>query len=473
MKRNVMSLIGVLLMVAMLLSLTGCNKKEATPEATTEVTQQAVDSPYELNMKNYESFIKSLPAGGYYAFAAMDKDHDALLVTDAVFQDGDKTLASEATVYGYDKDGNIVEYGDVLGGGTAYPLSVKDNNLYFGNKTSMTKVTIEEYRNAMRIVDRETEGAALDALYAEFEDATPVEFTKVEGSTIPGPTLYEGTWAEKTSERVVIVVEPTSEKGWFDVTITWREALPQKDLYTMRAHYQKDGSLFYDNCRYLVRTFSDDGKYKDDVKYTNGSGLLKLDLADKVLYWTDYKASPGEGSQAFIKNDSLKIETVTAKATTKTTAKTTAKKAETTKAATKKAETTKASTKKAETTKAAPAEEDGQNPVMNFIGRYGYGRCTIDVDCQGKKDAHFHVTWGSSAAETSEWTMSGTFDEKTQSVRYTNGVKRTTVFNEDGTVAVSTVEYTGGRGTFTFHDNGALTWSDSQEHIADGMTFTY
>lgn len=40
-------------------------------------------------------------------------------------------------------------------------------------------------------------------------------------------------------------------------------------------------------------------------------------------------------------------------------------------------------------------------------------------------------------------------------------------------VAVSTVEYTGGKGTFTFHDGDALTWSDSQEHVADGMTFTY
>ena len=71
MKRKAMSLIGVLLMVAMVLSLTGCNKKAAAPEETTEVTQQTVDSPYELNMKNYESFIKSLPEGGYYAFAAM------------------------------------------------------------------------------------------------------------------------------------------------------------------------------------------------------------------------------------------------------------------------------------------------------------------------------------------------------------------------------------------------------------------
>lgn len=475
MKRNGMRLIGVLLMVAMLLSLTGCSKKDAATEETTEVTQQTVDSPYELDMKNYESLIKSLPEGGYYGFAAMDKDHDALLVTDQVFQDGDKTLATEATVYGYDKDGNIVEYGDVIGGGTAYPLSVKDDQLYFGNKTSMTKVTIEEYRNAMRIVDRQTEdngnAAALETLRNEFEIATPVEFKKVEGSTIPGPTLYEGTWAEKTSERLVIVIEPTSEKGWFDVTITWREALPQKDLYTMRAHYQNDGSLYYDNCRYLVRTFSDDGKYKDEVKYTNGTGLLRLKLADQVLYWTDYKASPGEGSQAFIQNNSLKIETVTARSTTKTT-KTTAKKAETTRASTKKAETTRAATKKAETTRAATTEEDGQNPVMNYIGRYGSGRATIDVECQGRKDAHFRVLWASSAAEHSEWTMSGTFDEKTNTVRYTDCVKRTIVYNDDDTIAMNSVEYSGGKGSVTFSDN-SLTWSDSQEHIADGMTFTY
>lgn len=479
MKRYVMGLIGVLLMAAMVLSLAGCNKKEATSEATTNVAQQTVDSPYDLNMSTYENLIKSLPAGGYYAFAAMDKDHDALLVTDAVFQDGDKTYASEATVYGFDKDGNIVEYGDVIGGGTAYPLSVKDNHLYFGNKSSMTKVTIEEYRNAMRIVDRQTESdgdpAALQALYEEFETATPVEFTKVEGSSIPGPTLYEGTWAEKISERVVIVVEPTAEKGWFDITITWKEALPQKDLYTMRAHYQQDGSLFYDNCRYLVRTFSDDGKFTDEVKYTNGSGLLKLDLADDILYWTDYKESPSEDAQAFIRANDVKIETVTAKSTTRTTAKSTTKTTakSTAKTTTKKGETTKKATTKAATTKkATTTEDDGQNPVMNFVGRYGSGRATIDVDCQGKKDAHFHVTWASSAAEVTEWTMSGTFDEKTQSVRYSNGVKRTTVFNEDGTVAMSAVEYTGGKGTFTFHNN-SLTWSDSQEHVADGMTFTY
>lgn len=467
MKRKLWAVLSVLLMLAMLLTLAGCNKKEATPEATTEVTQKTVDSPYELDMKDFESFIKSLPDGGYYGFAAMDKDHDALLVTDSTYKDGDKIYATAATVYGYDKNGKVVEYGDVVSG-KGYPLSTKDEHLYFGDNDSMTKVTIEEYRNAMTIIERQrkdTNAAGMDALMNEYKAATPVEFKAVEGSEIPGPMAYAGTWAEKTSERVVIVVEPTLEKGWFDVTITWREAIPQKDLYTMRAHYQKDGTLFYENCRYLVRTFDDNGKFTDDVKYTNGSGILKLKKKDNTLYWTDYKLSPGSNTQAFIKNDSLKIETVTAKSTTRTTTKTT-KKAETTKS-TKKAETTK-STKKAQTT----TQDDGQNPVMNYIGRYGAGRATIDVECQGRRDAHFHVYWASSAFEHSEWTMSGTFDEDTQTVKYTNCVKRTIVYDQDGNLEMDAVEYTGGKGMISFR-NDSLTWNDSQEHVADGTVFYY
>ena len=468
MKRKLLAILSVLMMVAMLLTLAGCNKKEeAATTPAEETTVKAVDSPYELDMKNFESFIKSLPDGGYYGFAAMDKDHDALLVTDTVYKEGDKTYALAATVYGYDKNGKVVEYGDVISS-KGYPLATKDDHLYFGDNESMTKVTIEEYRNAMTIIDRQKKSEApakLEALLSEYQAATPVEFKAVEGSEIPGPMAYAGTWAEKTSERVVIAIEPTLEKGWFDVTITWKEALPQKDLYTMRAHYQKDGTLFYDNCRYLVPTVDDNAQFPDEVKYTNGSGILKLNKKDNTLAWTDYKESPGSNTQFFIKADNIKIETVTAKSTTKTTTKTT-KKAETTKS-TKKAETTK-STKKAQTT----TQDDGQNPVMNYIGRYGSGRATIDVECQGKRDAHFHVYWSSSAAEHSEWTMSGTFDEDTQTVKYTNCVKRTIVYDENGNIEMDAIEYTGGKGVISFRNN-SLTWNDSQEHIADGMTFTY
>lgn len=471
MKRKLMAVLGVLLLFAVLL--TACSKKPAEEAAVpTEAAQQTKDDPYELNMRDFDSLIKSLPDGGYYAFAAMDKDHDALLVTDEVYKEGDRLLAKRADVYAFNKQKQILEFGSVASTDEGYPLAVKDYHLYFGGKDRMTKVTVDEDRNAMVIVARETAGTDnqnLNALFDEYRAAAPVQFKAVENSKIPGPKAYLGNWAEQTSERVVIAIEPTEENGWFDVTITWKEALPQKDLYTMRAHYQKDGSLYYENCRYLVRTFDDNAKFTDEVKYTNGSGLLKYDKDAKVLYWTDYKESPGDNTQAFIKADNIKIETVTARSTTRTTTTTTKK-------TTKKTETTKkgATTKKA-TTKAAtkaPAQEDGQNPVMNYIGRYGSGRATIDVECQGKRDAHFSVYWSGSAAEHSEWTMSGTFDEETQSVYYTNCVKKTVIFNEDGTKEVETVEYVGGKGTIFFKGN-SLTWEDLAEHIADGMTFTF
>lgn len=465
MKRKIMAVLGLFLMFALLL--TGCSKKPAetaeTVETTTEAAVKTVDSPYELNMKDFDSLIKSLPDGGYYAFAAMDKDHDALLVTDEVYKEGNKLLATRADVYAFNKNKEILEFGSVASSDSGYPLATKDDYLYFGGKDRMTKVTVEEARNAMTIVAREEAGkgdsAKLDALFTEYHAAIPVEFTAVEGSSIPGPKSYAGTWAEKTSERVVMAIEPTGEAGWFDVTITWREALPQKDLYTMRAHYQKDGSLYYDNCRYLVRTFDDNAKFTDEVKYTNGSGLINYDKDAKVIYWTDYKKSKSENVQTFIKADNYKIETVTAKSTTRTTTKST------TKATTKKGETTKKATTKKVT------EEDGQNPVMNFIGRYGSGRATMDVECQGKKGAHFHVYWSSSAAEHSEWTMSGEFDSSNNSVYYTNCVKKTIIYNDEGNVEVETVEYVGGKGS-VFFKGSSLTWEDLAEHIADGMTFT-
>ena len=41
----------------------------------------------------------------------------------------------------------------------------------------------------------------------------------------------------------------------------------------------------------------------------------------------------------------------------------------------------------AETEKTAVVEESGQNPVMNYVGRYGENRATIDVEAAGDADA--------------------------------------------------------------------------------------
>ena len=123
----------------------------------------------------------------------------------------------------------------------------------------------------------------------------------------------------------------------------------------------------------------------------------------------------------------------------------------------------------------AAAQEDGQNPVMNFIGVYGHDRASIMVEADGTDGAKITVTWGASAAENAEWVMSGKFDPETLTVAYTDCVKTDYVWNEKGEIDSETVEYENGEGTITFTDGEALslTWDDAQEHIADGTVFEY
>lgn len=112
-----------------------------------------------------------------------------------------------------------------------------------------------------------------------------------------------------------------------------------------------------------------------------------------------------------------------------------------------------------------------QNPVMSFVGDYSNGRGTITVSCYGEDKASFYVHWASSASEYSEWSMSGVYDESTMTVSYTDCVKITTVYDENGT-PTQTTEYTDGTGTITF--NGlSITWSDDMEGAADGYDFNY
>ena len=124
----------------------------------------------------------------------------------------------------------------------------------------------------------------------------------------------------------------------------------------------------------------------------------------------------------------------------------------------------------------ASFQEDGQNPVMNFIGDYGYATGTINVSCTGKSDAAFKVTWRSSAAEYNDWEMSGTLDTDTLTVTYENCVKTYVLFNENGEIEKRETEYVDGTGSITFLDEPGLiglTWKDDQEDIAGDAVFTY
>ena len=108
------------------------------------------------------------------------------------------------------------------------------------------------------------------------------------------PESYEGYWEEKKEGRLLMAVAPTEEPGWYDVTVALREKRPKIDVYMMRAHYQEDGSMYYENCLFVL----------DKVKYRNGSGLLYYSFDENVLYWTDYTLKPEKRVLTFIKTAS-------------------------------------------------------------------------------------------------------------------------------------------------------------------------
>ncbi|MBR1567368.1 MAG: hypothetical protein IJ648_00260 [Lachnospiraceae bacterium] len=123
------------------------------------------------------------------------------------------------------------------------------------------------------------------------------------------------------------------------------------------------------------------------------------------------------------------------------------------------------------------SSDDTQNPVMNFIGEYAWGRALMTVGASGSTGATVKVTWGSSYNEQAEWTMSGegiVEDEKQLVIHYTDCQKKVVVYNEDGSVDLETVEYEDGKGTITItYEGSVVTWEDEQEHIADDAEFTW
>lgn len=153
-------------------------------------------------------------------------------------------------------------------------------------------------------------------------------------------------------------------------------------------------------------------------------------------------------------------------------AKTTAKPTETTKAAKETTgKTTEKKTEKPTEAKTEKAPEETGSPVQRYSGKYGNGRCTIEVIGVANNTVEIHVYWSSSAFEHSEWTMTGNFDEAGKTVKYSDCVKQTITFTEDGSESTTVTEYKNGNGSFTFNGN-TVTWNDAQEHIADGVTYT-
>ena len=119
--------------------------------------------------------------------------------------------------------------------------------------------------------------------------------------------------------------------------------------------------------------------------------------------------------------------------------------------------------------------DDGQNPVMNFIGNYVCDRANILIETDGTDGAKATVSWGGGAYDTATWTMSGAFDTDTLTFTYKDCVRTDVHYAQNGDVEKEDQIYTDGTGSMVFSEDGglSLTWQDDMEHQADGMTFKY
>ena len=111
--------------------------------------------------------------------------------------------------------------------------------------------------------------------------------------------------------------------------------------------------------------------------------------------------------------------------------------------------------------------DDTQNPAMNFIGPYVSDRAHALVEAEGKENAKITIEWGSSAWETAKWVMSGRLDPDTLTVAYTDCVRSTLVYGDDGALTEETVEYKDGTGTIVFGEDLTFTWKGDQDEQED------
>ena len=124
----------------------------------------------------------------------------------------------------------------------------------------------------------------------------------------------------------------------------------------------------------------------------------------------------------------------------------------------------------------ADAEEDGQNPVMNFIGQYVdkvSQRAVLTVSCLGDEGGLLEVEWGSSASDGVLWSLPCTFDSETGVFTYTRGTRLVYTCDEEGHFTYTDVRLEE-KGTFVVQsDDSSLAWYPEGEDADVGCVFEW
>ena len=118
------------------------------------------------------------------------------------------------------------------------------------------------------------------------------------------------------------------------------------------------------------------------------------------------------------------------------------------------------------------AEEEDWQAAPAFVGRWGCGRCTIDVIDQRDGSYRVLISWAGSAAERTEWRYDCVYEPETGRMEtYEPGSKETVTFAQDGSAERVRDEGFGGKASFILDDDGCLIWEDASEDAGEGMRF--
>ncbi len=110
---------------------------------------------------------------------------------------------------------------------------------------------------------------------------------------------FAGVWADDIAHRGVITI--THRKGDnYDIMVRWPNGAAQMVMWYMPGHYI-DTILTYETGTRLVRTFDVDGSFTDEVTYTDGAGIFRID-DDDMLSWQDMKGDIDEDT-LFVRAD--------------------------------------------------------------------------------------------------------------------------------------------------------------------------
>ena len=302
-------------------------------------------------------------------------------------------------------------------------------------------------------------GLACDLFYTYFltvdngqisEAAQPVETKAPEADALG--SFLEGEWAEDDTQFATMTVA-AGAAGGFDAQVV-TPATHSGHIYKMTLYYDCDlQKLVYDDGSvYDVPITDSEEDELGDPKATDQQGTVEVIPTDDgkvALYWNSEANSEGRDI-TFMRADGNDADYADFWACALGTVD------------------------GGVGGEAAATADDGQNPVMNFVGPYACDRASMMVEASGESDATITVTWGSSATESSEWVMSGAFDPDTLTVSYFNAVKTDYVYNDDGSVKSEEIEYSDGVGRIVFH-GGPLScvWENENEPDNGAMEFTW